>query len=681
MRMGFADPGAKWLASMAVLGLLLTGCSPPAKAPAPEPKRADRRSTVATWSVDCQDPTETEPALLWNGLIGLRISRTATAGDPALPMFLVSEYDREGEEKIRALPNPLRVEWTIGDHTLGRGQLTNYRQTLDLKTGILDTRWREKNLHVECETVLDPAAAVVAQRWKVHSDLDAKAQVVSGLAGAGLDWRGPIAGTKAFFAHKLTGAASGAWAEENDAHVWRGTLDAGEQVIFDRVGSFGARASRASFEDLRRASVLAWQNKWATDIQIEGPDEDQQAIRSFLFYLRSSIHPFGGMSVAPCGLSNAQYAGHIFWDADVWVLPPLLFLDPKAARAIATYRLAKLPTAQANFAQWAKTRPTGKAPLGPLANPGSGAKFPWESSVTGRETVPGPSRFQDHISGSVLWSLERAAAAGLIPWSEVQKAGRLVAGFYQARTQNLGGKLQLNGTMSPDENHVGDNDLYTNLLAGHAVAKYGTTGRKSPLEAGRQDWLYLPQDQDGLLAYDNDRLRGYKQAAAVLSIFPLQYPEAEAQAEAMMARFEDKVTPNGPAMTDAIHATIWARAGKPQKAYEEWRRGWRDFTDLPLLLFSEKRRKAVAYFTTGAAGALQTVLYGFLGLRIDASKPTGAAWSTPLEGGYWLSAKANLPPAWKGVTIRGLRVGDRSLDLVATPSGVKVRESQPRPAR
>src|SRR5690606_25073555 len=102
----------------------------------------------------------------------------------------------------------------------------------------------------------------------------------------------------------------------------------------------------------------------------------------------------------------------------------------------------------------------------------------------------------------------------------------------------------------------------------------------------------LPQDDKTFLTYDNDALRGYKQAAAVLSIYPLQYPPAEEQARAMMERFADKVTRNGPAMTDSIHAIIWARLGEKEKAYQAWHDSWKPFVKPPFMLFSEKRNSS-----------------------------------------------------------------------------------------
>jgi trehalose/maltose hydrolase-like predicted phosphorylase len=221
--------------------------------------------------------------------------------------------------------------------------------------------------------------------------------------------------------------------------------------------------------------------------------------------------------------------------------------------------------------------------------------------------------------------------------------------------------------MSPDENHIGDNDLYTNLLA-----MWVTNGMKWPAKPTYK----LPKDDKSFLTYDNDPVRGYKQAAALLACYPLQYPPAEAQTKTMLERFAPKTNANGPAMTDSIHALLWARIGEPDKGYEEWRKGWFDFTRHPLMMFSEKRKSARTYFATGAGGSLQTVLYGFAGLRLDYKEATGAAWSRPLAGGKMLSVKPSLPPNWKRVRLRGITLPGGRYDFDIAPGKVSVAKVQ-----
>lgn len=406
------------------------------------------------------------------------------------------------------------------------------------------------------------------------------------------------------------------------------------------------------------------------DIEVDGPVEDQQAIRSFLFYLRQAIPTSGGRSVSPLALSGDTYFGHVFWDADAWVFPALMLLDPGRAKQISQYRLNTFRRAMMNFEAWlAAGRPVAGKRLGTVQSGRflAGALFPWESSITGKETVPGESRYQHHVSLTIAFWLKQAAALGLVSDEDAYKVLHFVAGFvWQRIVKRPDGKYDWPATMSPDEFHTGDNDLYTNVLA-QWVLNGGTFDKPDPAPGE----LVIPRDVKGLITYDGDAFRSYKQAAAVLTIFPLQFPEAEKEWQTMMDRFEGKVTKNGPAMSESVHATIWARHGASRTAYAEWHESWRPFTNHPLLLFSEKRAKPVTYFTTGAAGCLNTVLYGFVGIRIDEKEPKVAKWKIALGRGLWLSVNPNLPAAWKKVTLRHLNVRGKRFALEVTNDEVK----------
>lgn len=418
----------------------------------------------------------------------------------------------------------------------------------------------------------------------------------------------------------------------------------------DRVVDFRAKSVKDVDQDFVKRLDDYWADFWETDIEIEGDPEAQRAIRAMLYYLRTSIDPGQNRSVAPMGLSSTTYFGHVFWDADIWVFPALMLLDPERARSLTNYRLALADQAHKNYLQWKSAgRPTATGKVKSGGNPRPNIlplKFPWESSVTGKETVPGPSKFQEHISGSVAFAVEQALALGLAPEEEARALIEGVGAYYVSRSEQIAPALfELRGTMSPDEYHTGDNDLYTNLLAERF-------GRK---ELFKNSWS-RPKDEISYLTYDNDGLRAYKQAAAVLAIYPLQDSRAEEQAEVMMERFASKVIKNGPAMSESIHALILARLGKSDEAYEYFTKSWKPFMTDPFLQFSEKRHRPITYFTTGAGGCLQSVLFGFAGLRLDDVAVKGAQWEIELNDRKVLSCKPNLPSKWKSLKIRGLKV-------------------------
>ncbi|RYG36393.1 glycoside hydrolase family 65 protein, partial [bacterium] len=489
----------------------------------------------------------------------------------------------------------------------------DYEQSLDLKTGVMTTIWKEKGVPVRIQTWLRPNRFEGV--WEV--------QTATG--------------------HELsnTPVAKG----ETFGPSYSETFDAKAE---------GGPTLRGAFS-LNGKESFAKPDAAESDIVIDGPVEDQQAVRAALHYLRTSVSGEGRMGVAPMGFSSEIYNGHIFWDADIWVFPALTLLEPERAAAIPKYRLARLAQARKNYTDWvAAGRPTGTVALGPAAIDPDAVKFPWESSVSGRETTPTSSRFEDHISGDVAFMLQQASALGIVSANEANRALRGAAAFYRDRSAAGPKGRELKGTMSPDENHTGDNDLYTNLLAQWCMANGNHPAKAS---------FYLPRQGETFMTYDNDGMRGYKQAAAVLAVYPLQYPPAEREAKEMLARFESKVTKNGPAMTDSIHAIIRARIGDSEGAYKLWSEDWRDFSKTGLLLFSEKRNRPRTYFTTGAGGMLQSVLYGFCGLRIDKNTAPAGQWSRPLRNGYTLSCRPNLPKAWRSVTLKGVQLDGKRMNL------------------
>ena len=117
-----------------------------------------------------------------------------------------------------------------------------------------------------------------------------------------------------------------------------------------------------------------WPKLWnTTDIAIAGDPQAQQITHANLFYLLSSTYPGSDYSIPPMGLSSNAYGGHIFWDADVWMLPALVVQHPDYAKPIVDYRFKLLAQAKHNAA----------------AQGYAGAEFPWESAGHRQRNGPG----------------------------------------------------------------------------------------------------------------------------------------------------------------------------------------------------------------------------------------------------------------------------------------------------
>lgn len=76
---------------------------------------------------------------------------------------------------------------------------------------------------------------------------------------------------------------------------------------------------------------------WQGDIEIEGDDEAQRVVRFALYNLYASCRAGSRLSIPPMGLSSQGYNGHIFWDTELWMYPPMLLLNEGIARSMVDY--------------------------------------------------------------------------------------------------------------------------------------------------------------------------------------------------------------------------------------------------------------------------------------------------------------------------------------------------------
>ena len=173
-----------------------------------------------------------------------------------------------------------------------------------------------------------------------------------------------------------------------------------------------------------------------------------------MFHLLSAAGDGDETAVGARGLTGGAYAGHVFWDAEVFVLPALAAIRPASARAMLEYRIRRLPAAQARA----------------RANGFGGARFPWESagdgsdvtpqSVQGRddESVPiATGSHEEHIVADVAWAATHYAAWTGDAAFLAGAGGDLVvetARYWASRIQTgADGNGHLYGVMGPDEYH------------------------------------------------------------------------------------------------------------------------------------------------------------------------------------------------------------------------------------
>ncbi|MCW5937986.1 MAG: hypothetical protein KIT11_11845 [Fimbriimonadaceae bacterium] len=582
----------------------------------------------------CQGPTpelpSEPPAAVGNGRIAFLLD------DLGLPFqaYVAGVWDDGPPEKLK----PLDFQWpkpVVQGRLLGREDLAS-RDRQWVGAGEVRTKFRTRS-GITGETTFALAADGASARveWSLRRDGPLKVSLAKA---------------------DLTDLA------EHGLAATPGPLERDEEKSLGALVRSARASSRGTLSfPPRLAGVVPELPK----IVIDGPADDQVAVDSFVRSLATLSPLVPGEPVGPFGLTSDRYGGRQFWDADAFILPGALFLLPDLARQVTAYRVERMGQAEKNFDEWLRTRNLhGKPGLAERFQPARAARglmFPWESGRKGDEQAPGDARNQHHLTGTVGFWLWQASALGYVEATEAERAVRGAAEFYRQRAVMQGESFGILGTMSPDEfAKAADNDLYTNLVAHWCLRQAFPEFAFQPV---------LPAKGGVFLTYDGDKVTTYKQAAAILAVWPLQNPAAEAQAVPMLDRFAGKSTPNGPAMSRSVEAIARARFGDPDWAYQEWRYGWQPYTQNSLLLFSEAPNGKNTVFLTGAAGCLNTVLYGFLGLRIDDQPLAGAAWTRQLRNGMVLSCKPRLPRAWSLVTVSPFWLDGKRYELKADHAG------------
>ena len=406
-----------------------------------------------------------------------------------------------------------------------------------------------------------------------------------------------------------------------------------------------------------------WPRLWQTsDVVIQGDPEAQQVTHANLFYLLSSTYPGSDHSIPPMGLSSDIYGGHIFWDAEVWMMPALLVQHPEYAKSVVDYRFKTLTQAKKNAA----------------AHGFKGAEYPWESADTGKELAPAGFDRERHITADVGW-----AAWQYYLWTGdkaylTKEGGPILtacADYWVSRvTKGADGKYHINKVIGPDETaDVVNDDAYTNGVvracldaAGRAAKALGQT--PDPRWASVAANIVIPMDPtrqipSGSAAPLTDRFSA-KQADTLLLLYPLNAPDLNADTAGKMLDFYSAHTiKNGPAMTASMEAIVAARLGRAQSSLNLFHDSYRPFMRGPWDAFAEKRTSNRVYFCTGMGGCLQSVLFGFAGLRVVEAGGVGQGTKIAGDSEAALYADPHLPPDWTGLTVKGVRFRGKSYDV------------------
>lgn len=386
------------------------------------------------------------------------------------------------------------------------------------------------------------------------------------------------------------------------------------------------------------AEQADWFGSYWRDCGIAMPDAPlaEQALRHGLFQLVQAAGRDGTTSIAAKGQTGEGYEGHVFWDADLYVLPVFALTRPEIARSMLAWRISCLGAARANARDMGHPR---------------GALYPWRT-IEGRECssfFPAGSA-QYHINADIAFAarlyvdatgdsslLAEGGAEMIVETARIW----LEIGFHDPAR---GDAFVINSVTGPDEySALVDNNLYTNMMAAEHLRLAVSVGEAAGLldreEAARMqraaDAMCLPFDAGrGIYAQDERffsrnpwpfassqyplllhyhplliyRHQVAKQADAVLATALLRDAFAPEMRKRMLDAYE-AVTVHDSTLSASVFATVAANVGDADKAFDYWRVAL--LTDLSDLFANSAHGLHMA----ALAGGWTAMAMGFAGLR------------------------------------------------------------------
>jgi trehalose/maltose hydrolase-like predicted phosphorylase len=616
------------------------------------------------------------------------------------------------------IPTWSTLTFADGGHTFspsgrpGAGKVIGYRQSIDLHTGIVTThaRWTAPDGHVTTLTyeVLTSRALehvglvrlTVRPQWSgtatVTDEIDGTpdTKVASGTPvltrQVGKSWdpaqreddvtvAGLGTGIQASIASRLVPSANitaaSVEADQGKAqsvaqrihfpvtagHTYTLTKYVGVSSTAPALPGAQAAAATAAatpWPQLLQQNQSAWASLWRGRIDVAGDATLATDVNASEFYLWSSTRADQDWSISPAGLSSNGYDGHIFWDAETWMFPSLLAQHPELADAMEAYRDQRLPEARQHA----------------TATGHRGARFPWESALNGTEQIPPPvsinseGLYEQHITADiVLAQWQYYEATGDLTWLKT-RGWPVISGaarFWASRaTPTTGGGYEIRHVTGPDEENPNVNgEVYTEVGARttlrDAIAAAKLVGDQPPAR-----WSQIAAGLRVPVANGiNPEFDGYggqlvKQADVTLLGYPWGFASSKAVERADLAYYVPRTDPGGPSMSDAVNSIESAQLEPDScQAYVYTERSYQPFIRDVFHQFSETRTGGAFTFMTGIGGFLQEFLYGYSGLR-------------------WQASAVHLAPALSGaiagVTLRDLSWRGRTFTVAIQRDGTTV---------
>ncbi|MGO9489957.1 MAG: glycoside hydrolase family 65 protein [Solirubrobacteraceae bacterium] len=293
-------------------------------------------------------------------------------------------------------------------------------------------------------------------------------------------------------------------------------------AIADQVSAALAEARHRGWDGLVAEQRAYLADFWArADVEIEGEAQLQLAVRFGLFHVLQAGARAEKRAIAAKGLTGPGYDGHAFWDTESFVLQPLTYTVPGAARDALHWRQLTLELAKERAAS-----------LGL-----QGAAFAWRT-IHGEECSgywpAGTAAF--HVNADIADAVVRYQAAAEDDEEFASGAGLEILVETARLWRSLGhhdaaGRFRIDGVTGPDEySAIADDNVYTNLMAEQNLREAFAAVGRHPKHAAE-------------LGVDEEEAASWRDAAKAMSI-PFDaslgvHPQAESFTEHEIWDFDD----------------------------------------------------------------------------------------------------------------------------------------------
>ncbi|MBT8231991.1 MAG: glycoside hydrolase family 65 protein [Saprospiraceae bacterium] len=651
------------------------------------------------WVVEANDidPNNYYGVTVANGVIGVVSAPEPMKVSDVILNGVYDYYQRGRVSNILKTFNHLNMNLDIDGMRISQNNINNYQQSLDMKSASLNTSFEVGNkakvmttmmalrhlpytsmIEVEITAIDDikitPMSVIEAPNHlndvrNYYAEIDRPHVKIPLMTSVGLSPSGRIkvAASNSFIFSEDHGNEPDLIHEDWDYNMhltkFHKHLAAGESYKFYIVASACAStqyedphneverltifAALEGADNLLKKHKNAWDDLWTSNITVEGNIDVTRDIRFALYHLYSFSREGTAYSLSPMGLSGLGYNGHVFWDTELWMYPPLLMLKPEIAKSLLEYRFQRLEAAKQNA----------------FSHGYKGAMFPWESAGDGSEDTPvwaltGP--FEHHISGCIAWAFWKYYQVTKDKdWLEEKGYPVIsaVADFWASRVERNGpGAYNIKNVVGADEwaENIDDN-AFTNAVAILSL-KYATEAAQALNKKPDPDWNHVAINipilkMENGVTNEHATYKGeeIKQADVNLLAYPLGLISDKDQIKKDLDYYQPRMSPNGPAMGAAILSILYNRLGENEKASSIFSSSYKLNEVPPFGVISETAGGTNPYFATGAGGMLQAVLSGFGGLSIT---------NNGIE-----QTNYDLPHGWQKLIIEGVGIEKKRYEI------------------